>query len=102
MRSTLHFKTRFYQHSERSKMKRWILLARVEPQNDVTVMMRHGASVTDGFYSRLLQQWFALVPGGGAEKISAPDMLWLDEEYARKHPRKFSPADDIILSRSKT
>jgi len=47
-------------------------------------------------YSHLIRQWYWIYPGG-EEKIAEPQMLLLDEEYARAHrlekssPRRENP-----------
>lgn len=72
-------------------MKSWIFTDRVEPPSGV-VSGRFGASVMSVAYSRLLRQWYWIYPGGGEEKIAQPQMLFLDEEWARANPAKnFSP-----------
>lgn len=68
----------------------WILTGRVEPPTGV-VSGRFGASVMFVAYSKLLRQWYWIYPGG-EEKIPEPQMLFLDEKWAREHPSKnFSP-----------
>jgi hypothetical protein len=67
-------------------MKRWILASRIEPP-DHTVSGRFGSSVMFCAYSRFLDQWHWIYPSG-MEKISEPHMLFLDEAWAREHPRK--------------
>jgi hypothetical protein len=69
-------------------MKRWIDTWRVEPP-DHTVMGRYGASgasVMDVAYSHVTNSWYH-VWGGHQKEIAEPQMLFLDEDYARKHAR---------------
>jgi hypothetical protein len=71
-------------------MKHWTFTARVEPPTGV-VSGRFGGSVMFVAYSKPLHQWYWIYPGG-EEKIAQPQMLFLDEEWARAHPAKnFSP-----------
>jgi hypothetical protein len=49
-------------------------------------------------YSRFLRQWYWIYPGG-EEKIAEPQMLFLDEEWARANPAKnFSPKRENPLA----
>jgi hypothetical protein len=71
-------------------MKLWIFTQRVEPPTGV-VSGRFGASAMFVSYSHLIKQWYWVYPGG-EQKIEQPQMLFLDEEWAREHPSKtFSP-----------
>jgi len=38
-------------------------------------------------YSKILDRWVWLQPGGIEEKIAEPEKIFLDEEYIRAHPR---------------
>ena len=67
-------------------MKLWMDTWRVEPP-DHTVMGRYGASMMDVAYSHLTNKWYH-VWGGHEEEIAEPQMLFLDADYARQHPRK--------------
>jgi hypothetical protein len=71
-------------------VKNWVMTASVDPPEGVT-SGRFGAAVMFVSHSRLLRQWYWVYPGG-AEKIPEPQMLFLDEEWARANPAKnFSP-----------
>ncbi len=79
-------------------MKRWIFSMRVEPPRCV-VSARNGADVFFAAYSRALDQWY-LCANGGEEKIDTPNMLFLDEDYARAHPsNKFDSNYSQIIPR---
>jgi hypothetical protein len=80
-------------------MKRWIFSFRVEPPNH-TVLAKSGGSGFDAYYDRLLEQWY-LVAGSHMEKIEQPQMLFLDDEYAREHERDLAPPPKKSLRRSK-
>jgi hypothetical protein len=66
-------------------MKHWVFTFRVEPPAWV-VSARTGGSVFFAAYSRIIDQWY-LCANGTEEIIDPPDMLYLDEEYVRSHPR---------------
>ena len=71
-------------------MKRWVFTFRIEPSElEGTVSGRFGQSVMFVAYSKY-SGWL-LVSGSSLEKIAEPEMLFLDPEWARQHPRK-SPA----------
>ena len=50
-------------------------------------MARAGGSVFDVYYCSILQEWQHVIPGGSIEVVPEPEMLFLDEEYVRDHPR---------------
>ena len=71
-------------------MKRWVFTSRIEPANLAGVVSgRFGSNVLFVSYSRLLRQWYWVYPGT-AEKIAEPQMLFLDDLWAREHPREKS------------
>lgn len=65
-------------------MKSWMATSRVEPPTGV-VSARFGGSYIFAGYSRLLRQWYWIIPGG-EEKIAAPEMIFVDEQWAKEHP----------------
>ena len=65
--------------------KRWIFAFSVIPP-DCTVSIRYGAAVMFGYYSKWLDQWFA-VNGGRETRVEPPQMIFVSEEYARSHRR---------------
>ena len=67
-------------------MKRWIFTSRIEPADlEGTVSGRFGASVMFVSYSRVTG-WHWIYPSG-QEKIDEPQMLFLEPDWARAHPR---------------
>src|SRR5215475_9685086 len=71
-------------------MTRWILTGRIDPAAIPGVVSgRFGASAMFVAYDRLRAQWMWIYPGG-EEKIAEPQMLFLDENWAREHPGKKS------------
>ena len=81
--------------------KRWIFEFRVDPP-DETVSVRFGSSVMFGWYSRVFRQWYQVIPGGSLEKIPSPEMIFLDVDYARAHPKDFSKHSPVKLREGKT
>ena len=64
-------------------MKRWTITATIDASKlDYVVLGRFGSSVMDVAYSKLLDQWYWVYPTG-EERIAEPQMLYLDEEWAR-------------------
>jgi hypothetical protein len=77
--------------------KRWVFSLRVLPPQH-TIMGRWGATVMDVFYSKILNQWYAVLPGGTLEKVTEPQMIFVSDAWARdhqrdltKHPRRENP-----------
>jgi len=50
---------------------------------------RNGSDAFFAAYSRLLRQWY-LVANGTEEKIDAPQMIFVDAEYAKAHEKDVS------------
>jgi hypothetical protein len=71
-------------------MKRWVFTWRVAPPVNQTISVRFGSSVMFGAYSKFLDQWYMVVPGGTFEKIAEPPMFFCDEEWAATHKRDFA------------
>jgi hypothetical protein len=70
-------------------LKRWILTSQIEPgELEGTLSGRFGSSVMFVAYQRLLDQWYWIQPNGIEERIAEPEMLFLDSDWARDHPRK--------------
>lgn len=70
-------------------MKHWVFAFRVDPPIGFVVSARTGGSVFFAAYSRPLDQWFMVYPGG-EERIAEPQMLFLEEEYVSEHTRDLS------------
>lgn len=66
-------------------MKHWIFTFRVELPEGVVVSARNGASVFFAAYSPA-RGWEMVYPGG-AEKIQAPQMIFVSSEFAGANPR---------------
>jgi predicted SAM-dependent methyltransferase len=71
-------------------MKKWVTIWRVPPPTNETLLVRIGASVFDAYLSPI-RGWFAMLPGGGEEKISEPQLWFCDEKYERVHLRCNEP-----------
>jgi hypothetical protein len=69
----------------------FVLVWRVVPPSDVTLMVRSGASVFDAYHSKWRNEWFALVPGGLEERVPEPQFWWCEDEYAKTHQRDIAP-----------
>lgn len=83
-------------------MKNWVFTFRVDPPTGTVVSARNGGSVFFAGYSRLLRQWFMVYPGG-EEKIDEPQMLFVEDEYAKAHERQnVGRRPTIKLRESKT
>lgn len=63
-------------------MKSWVFTSHVEPPTGV-VTGRFGQSIMFVAYSRLLRQWYWIVPGG-EEKIAEPEMLYVEQGVSSK------------------
>ena len=65
-------------------MKHWILTGTIDPSklNGVVVSGRFGSSVMDVAYSPWGRQWYWVYPKG-QERIAEPEMIYVDEEWAR-------------------
>jgi hypothetical protein len=68
-------------------MKVWIQLSQVEPPVNTTVLVESCGSLFSAAYSKLLDQWY-LVNGSYMEEIAEPQMLFLDSQWAKLHPRR--------------
>lgn len=62
--------------------------SRVEPPTGV-VSARFGGSYIFAGYSRVLRQWYWIIPGG-EEKIAAPEMIFVEDDYVRTHTQEAS------------
>lgn len=69
-------------------MKSWVSAFRIDPPVGV-VSARNGGSVFFAAFSRVLRQWYMLVPGG-EEKIDEPQMIFVEREYVEAHKRDIS------------
>lgn len=65
-------------------MKQWVETIRVEIPNNTTMLGRFGVSIMDVAYSKWLDQWYWVQPGGILEKIAEPEALFLDEKLIHK------------------
>ena len=70
-------------------MKSWVFTFRVVPPTH-TVSARNGADVFFAGYSRVLQRWTMVLPGGCEEHIDEPQMIFLEDEYAKAHAKDLS------------
>jgi hypothetical protein len=71
---------------------------RVEPPVNQTISVRFGSTVMFGAYSKFLDQWYMVCPGGTLEKIAEPPLWYCSNDWARghqrdlaKHPRRENP-----------
>lgn len=69
-------------------MKHWTFSFRIKPPDRV-VSARNGANVFFAAYSNLLRRWYMVYPGG-EEKISEPQMILVEEQWAKDHPQDLS------------
>jgi len=69
------------------QMKSWILPCRVHPPTDRVFSARNGGSVFSAAFSRVLNQWYMVIPGNGEEKIDEPQMIFVDDEYAKANKK---------------
>jgi len=68
-------------------MMRWVFASRIEPADiEGTISARCGCNVFFAAFSKVTG-WLWIYPGG-EEKIAEPQMLFVDEEWAREHPRR--------------
>ena len=68
-------------------MKSWILSFRVHPPTGCVFSARNGGSVFSAAFSRVLNQWYMVIPGNGEEKIDEPQMIFVDDEYAKANKK---------------
>jgi len=68
-------------------MKSWIFSCRVHPPTGQVFSARNGGSVFSAAFSRVLNQWYMVIPGNGEEKIDEPQMVFLDAEYAKANTK---------------
>ena len=68
-------------------MRVWIETWRVVPPPNVTMSGCFGGSYMFVAYSPWLDQWYWIQPGGIEEKIPEPEKIFVDEAWARDHPR---------------
>lgn len=65
---------------------RWVITSTIDPTKLKGVVTgRFGASVMFVWYSKFLRQWYWVYGGGHEEKIAEPQMLFLDEDWAREN-----------------
>ena len=69
--------------SDIRSVKRWVITGTVNPPKGV-VSGRFGASVMSVAYSQLVRQWYWIYPGG-EEKIAQPQMVFVEETWAREN-----------------
>jgi hypothetical protein len=68
--------------------KQWIDSHLVEPSELEGVLSgRFGSNIMFVSYSKYIG-WLWIVPGGSNEEIPEPQQLFLEESWARSHPRK--------------
>jgi hypothetical protein len=66
---------------------RWIFTSRIEPRDlEGIVSGKYGSTVMFVAFSPVTG-WHWIYPGG-SERVSEPPMLFLDEQWARAHPRR--------------
>jgi hypothetical protein len=70
-----------------SKMKSWVFTFRVEPPTDRVFSARNGADVFFAAHSRVLQRFYMVIPGHGEEEIDEPQMVYLEDDYAKAHAK---------------
>lgn len=68
-------------------MKSWIFSCRVHPPTERVFSARNGGSVFSAAFSRVLNQWYMVIPGSGEEKIDEPQMIFVDAEYAKANTK---------------
>lgn len=70
-------------------MKHWIFSTRVHPPTCV-VSARNGVNVFFAAHSRSLRRWYMMVPGHGEEQIDEPNMILVEDDYAKANEKDIS------------
>jgi hypothetical protein len=63
----------------------WVETRTIDPPEGITISGRFGGSIMFVAYSRVLDRWLWIQPGGVEEKIAEPEMIFVDEDYIKKH-----------------
>jgi hypothetical protein len=80
-------------------MSSWVFTFRVEPPHSQTILARSGGSIFFAAWSRLLDRWYMIYPGG-SERIEPPEMWLCEEDWAKTHQRDLAPAPVQRIRRS--
>lgn len=80
-------------------MKSWVFTFRLDPPSGV-VSARNGACVFFAAYVPVLGVWSMVYPGG-EETIDEPQMIFVDDEYAKTHQRSACGRRPTIRLREK-
>ena len=65
----------------------WVSPRDVEPPTGCTFLARTEASGFQAAYSRILDRWYLIIPGGGEEQIDQPEFMFLSRDYVEEHMR---------------
>jgi hypothetical protein len=67
--------------------KSWVFSFRVNPPTDRVFSARNGSDVFFAAHSRVLQRFYMVIPGRGEEEIDEPQMIYLEDDYAKAHAK---------------